>query len=68
MNVYIVATGERGEGGRNVAIFSREKEAIKFAMVKHRTENNWHGGCDWLTIYRHKVSDSAEEALEEINN
>ena len=78
MKVYVVATGERGEGGSNVAAFFSEKEAIKFAteyaktmpfsMMKFPKGNHWHGGCDWLTILTYKVSDSAEEALEEINN
>jgi hypothetical protein len=78
MKVYVVAEGERGEGGSNVAVFFSEKEAIKFAtkyaktmpfdMVKYPKGNHWHGGCDWLAIYTYEVSDSAEEALEEINN
>jgi hypothetical protein len=78
MKIYVVMFGERYEGGHICDIFSTESEAIKFAneyaktmsftMVKDPENNNWVGGCDWLSVEEWGVSSSAEEALEEINN
>jgi len=78
MKVYVVMQGENHEGGSVVAVFYLEKDAVKFAtkfakamsfpMTKKKDRNVWTGGCDWLTILTYEVSDSAEEALAEINN
>jgi hypothetical protein len=78
MKVYVVMHGENYQGGSLQDIFSNRREAVKFAtefakkmsfpMTKKAELDRWTGGCDWLSVTEWYVSDSAEEALEEINN
>jgi hypothetical protein len=78
MKVYVVMHGENYQGGSLQDIFSNRREAVKFAtefaktmpfsMTKKKDRDVWTGGCDWLSVDERPVSNSAEEALEEINN